>query len=852
MNSVHLTVPGMKCGGCGKKITSLLATEGWQIQTDPASKRLDISAVSAIDVNDVLARLEAGGYPAMLMDEPSPAAPPELAVDADNRAFDVDNMAFDVDKSVFDAGKVPAGEPSAAAPIAHTALRFSVPSMSCASCVAKIEAALRSAGGEGRVDLSRKVVRVKGLSADAALAALSGVGYPGELLTAQPRPVSDDGQHFRTRLWQAAVGLGLGVPLMLWGLFGGEMMVNDATRLGWGLVGLITAVAMLLTGAHFYQGLWRSLKAKSATMDTLIALGTGTAWLYSMALVLLPQAFPEGSRHVYFEASVMILGLINLGHALEARARGKTSEALDKLLGLKTDEALRLENGTERWVKVEDIALNDLIRVRPGDRIALDGKVIEGESLLDESMLSGEPLPVAKTAGESVFAGTVNGNGSLVIEVTAEADDSRLSKIIALVEEAQTSKLPIGRLTDAISAVFVPVVVAIAIIAALIWYFVGPAPALSHAMVVLTTVLIIACPCALGLATPMSIMVGVGRAASMGILVKNGEALERASKVTTVVLDKTGTLTLGKPKVSKALWLKGDETHIKQVIASLERHSSHPLSEALAALSDAPSLTVSEFQNLPGEGLMGKVTATDGSHKWHIGNPRLMARLGLESKLEALESELDALFAEALTPVLVARDGELVALLGIGDPLRPDAKTAMARLKAQGKRLVLLSGDNQHTAEAVGREVGIDEVIAGVMPDEKHQHVARLKAAGEVVAMVGDGINDAPALAEADVGIAMGTGTDVAIESASLTLLSPRLEALADAFALSRATLGNIRQNLFGAFIYNVLGIPVAAGVLYPAFGVLLSPVLAGAAMAASSLTVVTNANRLKSRKLVD
>ncbi|WP_174234576.1 heavy metal translocating P-type ATPase [Shewanella khirikhana] len=752
----------------------------------------------------------------------------------------------------FDADKVAAGEPSAAAAITHTALRFSVPSMSCASCVAKIEAALRSAGGEGRVDLSRKVVRVKGLSADAALAALSGVGYPGELLTAQPKPASDDGQHFRTRLWQAAVGLGLGVPLMLWGLFGGEMMVNDATRLGWGLVGLITGVAMLLTGAHFYQGLWRSLKAKSATMDTLIALGTGTAWLYSMALVLLPQAFPEGSRHVYFEASVMILGLINLGHALEARARGKTSEALDKLLGLKTDEALRLENGTERWVRVEEIARNDLIRVRPGDRIALDGKVIEGESLIDESMLSGEPLPVAKTAGESVFAGTVNGNGSLVIEVTAEADDSRLSKIIALVEEAQTSKLPIGRLTDAISAVFVPVVVAIAIVAALIWYFVGPAPALSHAMVVLTTVLIIACPCALGLATPMSIMVGVGRAASMGILVKNGEALERASKVTTVVLDKTGTLTLGKPAVRKMLWLQGDEEDTRHAIASLERQSSHPLSEALAALSDVPSLAVSEFQNLPGEGLMGKVTATDGSHGWHIGNPRLMARLGLASELETLEPELDSLAKEALTPVLVAKNHKLVAILGVGDPLRADAKTAMARLKAQGKRLVLLSGDNRHTAEAVGREVGIDEVIAGVMPDEKHQHVARLKAAGEVVAMVGDGINDAPALAEADVGIAMGTGTDVAIESASLTLLSPRLEALADAFALSRATLGNIRQNLFGAFIYNVLGIPVAAGVLYPAFGVLLSPVLAGAAMAASSLTVVTNANRLKRKPLKD
>ncbi|MCL2916722.1 heavy metal translocating P-type ATPase [Shewanella litorisediminis] len=725
--------------------------------------------------------------------------------------------------------------------------------MSCASCVTKIEGALRSAGGQGRVDLSRKVVRVKGLSADKALAALSGVGYPGELLTSQQKSAVDDGHQFRTRLWQAAVGLGLGIPMMLWGLLGGDMMVNEATRFGWGLMGAVTGLAMFFTGSHFYVGLWRSLKAKSATMDTLIALGTGTAWLYSMALVLVPEVFPPGSRHVYFEASVMILGLINLGHALEARARGKTSEALDKLLGLKIDEALRLEDGTERWVSVADIVVDDLIRVRPGDRIALDSKVIEGESLVDESMLSGEPLPVAKAPGEQVYAGTVNGNGSLVIKVTAEADESRLSQIIALVEEAQTSKLPIGRLTDAISAVFVPVVVAIALLAALIWYWIGPEPALSHAMVVLTTVLIIACPCALGLATPMSIMVGVGRAAAMGILVKNGEALERASKVTTVVLDKTGTLTLGKPEVRKTLWLAGDEVITRQAIASLERQSSHPLSDALAALSDAPSLAVSEFQNLPGEGLMGKVTTQDGTHEWHIGNPRLIARLGEGTAAELdVESELSALARDALTPVLVAKNGELVALLGVGDPLRADAKAAMARLKAQGKRLVLLSGDNQHTAEAVCRAVGIEEVIAGVMPDEKHQHVAHLKASGEVVAMVGDGINDAPALAEADVGIAMGTGTDVAIESASLTLLSPRLEALADAFALSKATLGNIRQNLFGAFIYNVLGIPVAAGVLYPAFGILLSPVLAGAAMAASSLTVVTNANRLKSKTLKD
>ncbi len=482
--------------------------------------------------------------------------------------------------------------------------------------------------------------------------------------------------------------------------------------------------------------------------------------------------------------------------------------------------------------------------------MALDGEVLSGSSLLDESMLTGEPIPVAKSVGDSLSAGTVNGNGSLIYQVTAGPADTRLAKIIALVQEAQTSKMPIGRLTDKIAAVFVPVVVVIALLAAIIWYFAGPEPALSHALVVLTSVLIIACPCALGLATPMSIMVSVGRAASMGVLVKNGEALQTASKVSCVVLDKTGTITEGKPTVTQVDIFDDafDERELLRAVASLEQHSGHPLAAALLDAAKVKEVVLSEpqgFDYRQGQGLLGQFEG----RQWAVGNSKLMDALGIRLT-EAHQARLEQGAALGHTQVLVARDNQLLALVGISDPIKADAKEAMAALKTQGKRLVLLSGDNQVTAEAVARQVGIEEVIAGVLPDEKQSWVNKFQAQGEVVAMVGDGINDAPALMAADVGIAMGSGTEIAIESADLTLLNPRLGSLAGAFALSRATLGNIKQNLFGAFIYNTLGIPIAAGVLYPLTGILLSPVVAGAAMALSSLTVVTNANRLRRKSL--
>ncbi|PIW62348.1 heavy metal translocating P-type ATPase [Shewanella sp. CG12_big_fil_rev_8_21_14_0_65_47_15] len=741
-------------------------------------------------------------------------------------------------------------------------IRLYVANMNCAGCVAKIEKAFAAQQGiEARVNLADKQVTVNGeMSTDTALELMANAGYPAQVIidakAAAEEKRLEDAAEYRLRMRQALAALVVGVPMMLWGLLGGEMMINSPSmQLGWGIMGLVTLVLLIATGKHFYQGMWRALKAKTTNMDTLIVLGTTTAWAYSMLVVLIPTAFPMDTRHVYFEASVMILGLINLGHALELKARGKTSEAVQRLLGLQSSTAIRIGEKGDEEVEISLLKLGDKLRLRPGDRVALDGVVESGQSLLDEAMLTGEPIPVSKNIGDSLSAGTVNGNGSLVYRVTAGLKDTRLAKIIALVQEAQTSKMPIGRLADKISAVFVPSVVVIALLAALIWFFVGPAPALSHALVVLTSVLIIACPCALGLATPMSIMVAVGRAAQMGVLVKNGEALQSASKVDCVVLDKTGTVTLGKPQVTDVNWssviAEEEQLSLLGAIASLEQHSEHPLASAIVhyakqSISLLPETQV--FTNHQGKGIEGQVEGA----ALLVGNLALMQAFNVaEQHGSGLEIEASSHFAkQGKTPIYVAKAGKLVATIALADPIKPDAKSAIQAMQQQGIRVVLLTGDNPLTAQAVADSVGISEVIAGVLPEQKQQHIKALQQQGHIVAMVGDGINDAPALMSADVGIAMGSGTEVAIESADMTLLSHQLIVIANLLALSRATITNIKQNLFGAFVYNSLGIPVAAGVLYPLTGMLLSPVIAGAAMALSSLTVVTNANRLRKQQL--
>ena len=641
------------------------------------------------------------------------------------------------------------------------------------------------------------------------------------------------------------IALCLGVPLMIYSLVIGEMSVTTTTeRIGWLIVGLLTLGVMVFSGRHFYVGAWQSFKNHSANMDTLIALGTGTAWLYSMVVVFVPHAVPEMARHVYFEATAMIIGLINLGLALELRARGRTSEAIKRLIGLQPKTARIIRDGNELDIPIEQVALNDLVRVRPGEKVPVDGQVTEGHTAIDESMLTGEPMPVEKAKGDEVVAGTINKTGSIVFKATRVGKDTALARIIGMVKRAQNSKPPIGWLADVISAYFVPVIMIIAIASALAWLNFGPEPAVAFAVVSATTVLIIACPCALGLATPMSVMVGVGKAAEAGVLIRNGEALQTASKITAMILDKTGTITLGSPKVTDIVTAEAvDECRILQLAASLESGSEHPL--ALAIVESAKErgvemLKVSGFNAIAGHGVEAVV---DGAGLL-FGNEKLMNDRNIA--LGSFVDKAQQLAAEAKTPMFFAVDGKLAAIIAVADPIKEDSIAAIKRLQHRGIRVVMLTGDNRATAKAVADKAGIKEFFAEVLPEDKSKKVQELQMQGEVVGMTGDGINDAPALAIANVGFAIGTGTDVAIESADITLMRGSLHGLADAVAVSQATLRNIKQNLFGAFIYNAAGVPFAAGVLYPFFGLLLSPVIAGAAMAFSSLTVVTNANRLR------
>jgi Cu+-exporting ATPase len=725
---------------------------------------------------------------------------------------------------------------------------------SCASCVSKIEKALLSVSGvnSAQMNFAQRTVQVKtNVDVTKLIQTLEQAGYDAKVSTSESEEQAldekeqADWQYYKKLMRDMTFALVLGVPLMIYSLVVGEMTVNtDTDRLVWLLVGLLTMGVMVFAGKHFYIGAWNSFKNHSANMDTLIALGTGTAWLYSMVVVFAPEIVPLMARHVYFEATAMIIGLINLGLALEIKARGKTSEAIKRLIGLQAKTARAIRDDQDIDIPIEDVLLNDLIRVRPGERISVDGDVVEGHTSIDESMLTGEPMPVEKSEGGQVVAGTINKSGSIVFKATRVGKDTALAQIINMVKRAQNSKPPIGRLADVISAYFVPVVMIIAVLSALVWMNFGPSPAIAYAMVSAMTVLIIACPCALGLATPMSVMVGVGKAAEAGVLIRNGEALQTASKITTMVLDKTGTITEGAPKVTDII-VRGSQTEdeILLLVASLEAGSEHPLAMAIvesAADKGISPKKVTDFVSLSGMG----VQATLQNKRLLFGNEKLMKQQGIA--VDQFLDKAQQFAAEAKTPMYFAVDAELAAVIAVADPIKSDSIEAIKRLQNNGIRVVMLTGDNRMTAKAVASMVGITEFVAEVMPEDKAKKVAEYQANGEIVGMTGDGINDAPALAHANVGFAIGTGTDVAIESADITLMRGSLHGLADAIAVSKATLTNIKQNLFGAFIYNVAGVPFAAGVLYPFFGLLLSPVIAGAAMAFSSLTVVTNANRLR------
>ena len=725
---------------------------------------------------------------------------------------------------------------------------------SCASCVSKIEKALLSVSGvhSAQMNFAQRTVQVKtNVDVTKLIQAVEKAGYNAKVSTSESEEEAldekeqADWQYYKKLMRDMTLALVLGVPLMIYSLLVGEMTVNtDTERLVWLIVGLLTLGVMVFAGKHFYIGAWNSFKNHSANMDTLIALGTGTAWLYSMVVVFAPEIVPLMARHVYFEATAMIIGLINLGLALEVKARGKTSEAIKRLIGLQAKTARVIRDDKDIDIPIEDVLLNDLIRVRPGERISVDGDVVEGHTSIDESMLTGEPMPVEKSEDGQVVAGTINKSGSIVFKATRIGKDTALAQIINMVKRAQNSKPPIGRLADVISAYFVPVVMIIAVLSALVWLNFGPSPAIAYAMVSATTVLIIACPCALGLATPMSVMVGVGKAAEAGVLIRNGEALQTASKITTMVLDKTGTITQGAPKVTDII-VAGSQTEdeILQLVASLEAGSEHPLAMAIvesAADKGISPKKVTDFASLSGMGVQAKLQ----NKRLLFGNEKLMKEQGIA--IDKFLDKAQQLAAEAKTPMYFAVDAGLAAVIAVADPIKSDSIEAIKRLQNNGIRVVMLTGDNRMTAKAVANMVGITDFVAEVMPEDKAKKVAEYQANGEIVGMTGDGINDAPALAHANVGFAIGTGTDVAIESADITLMRGSLHGLADAIAVSKATLTNIKQNLFGAFIYNIAGVPFAAGVLYPFFGLLLSPVIAGAAMAFSSLTVVTNANRLR------
>ncbi len=731
-------------------------------------------------------------------------------------------------------------------------LRLSIAGMRCAGCVGAVENALKQVPGVTQVsvnfaDHSATVNGDAGLSA--LQEAVAGAGYQAAVMVEAPDPEAEQAAteaKYRTQLGKAAVAAALAMPLMVAGHLGWlPDMASPEGQAFWPWVSLVTFAALIYSGWSYYHGAFQSLKHKQANMDTLIALGTGTAWVYSTVMIDFAYALPASASHAYFEAAVGILSFINLGGALETRARGKTSSAIRELIGLQPRTARVIREGKEIDIPISEVGLDESVRVRPGEKIPVDGVILDGQSSVDESMLTGEAMPISKTAGDAVVAGSLNKQGSFIFKATRIGRDTALAQIIESVRQAQGSKPSIAKLADRISAVFVPAVVAIAVLTFFIWWAVGPNPAIGYAFVTSMTVLVIACPCALGLATPISVMVGVGRAAQAGILIRNGEALQTASKLTCIVLDKTGTVTEGRPDVVAIKSFSGHAEHeVLRWAASLESGSEHPLAEAIvnAAEQQGVSLAqVAEFHALTGHGVSGQL---DGKTYW-LGNQALMEQQNITLP-QNVSDELERASAQGQTAMLLAQGDAVVGLIAVADPIKADSKAAIARLQQAGLRVLMVTGDNPVTAKAIAEQAGITEVKAEVLPQDKAQVVAELQAQGETVAMVGDGINDAPALAQADVGMAIGSGTDVAIESADIVLLKGSLQKVSDAIALSTLTVTNIKQNLVGAFLYNSLSIPVAAGLFYPMFGVLLNPLMAGAAMALSSLTVVTNANRLR------
>ncbi len=838
--NVELALSGLNCMKCaGKTQQALEAVEGVAAAVVDTQQAKVYGTASAADL---IAAVDAAGFKAELAQSGISSPKTEPLKTSIEQPETSSAAICDIPAQESDVGE----QPEIA--VTDDSIQLLLDGMTCASCVSKVQKALNSVPGveNARVNLAERSALVTGTAKpDDLVEAVVKAGYGAEIIQDEAKRRERQQEvaqaNMRRFRWQSALALALGIPVMIWGMLGDNMMLSTDNHNIWLTIGVLTLLVMIFAGGHFYRSAWQSLKNGSATMDTLVALGTGAAWLYSIVVNIWPELFPEQARHLYYEASAMIIGLINLGHALEQRARQRSSKALERLLDLTPPTARVVTDQGEVDMPLAEVKQGMILRLTTGDRVPVDGEIIEGEVWLDEAMLTGEPIPQQKSRGDAVHAGTVVQDGTVLFRAAAVGSQTTLARIIHLVRQAQSSKPQIGQLADRISAIFVPVVVAIAVISGAIWYFVGPAPQITYALVITTTVLIIACPCALGLATPMSIISGVGRAAEFGVLVRDADALQQASELDTIVFDKTGTLTEGMPQVTDIhVFNDFDESQALQFAASLESGSNHPLARAIVNRAKGLDMIANQqFRTIAGLG----VTAVVDGKTVLLGNQKLLTENQVDTR--EIDETLHQQASLGVTPVLLAVDGKIAALLSIRDPLREDSVSALARLHKQGFRLVMLTGDNPVTAKAIAKEAGIDEVIAGVMPDGKSAAIEELQSKGHKVAMVGDGINDAPALARADVGIAMGGGSDIAIETASITLMRQSLHGVADAVSISKGTLRNMKQNLFGAFVYNSLGIPIAAGILYPLTGTLLNPVVAGAAMALSSITVVSNANRL-------
>jgi len=742
--------------------------------------------------------------------------------------------------------------------------RIPIDGMHCSSCVIRVELALRMTPGilSARANLGPNAVDIEydpeTVDFDAIRKAIASAGYR----VAEPKidPASEtldpaeaaNEQEYRNlmrKFWFAAAisvpVMALSYPDLIPGLREWMPMGSGTRRIVWSLLGVLSLPVLVWAGSQFFIGMWDALKHRAANMHTLIAIGISAAYLYSVVAVAWPGLFPNMAlAEVFWDVTDVVVALVVLGLALEIKAKGRTSQAIKKLIGLQAKIARVIRDGKESDISVEEVVVGDVVVVRPGEKVPVDGEVISGSSAVDESMITGESMPIEKQSGDEVIGGTLNKTGSFRFTATKVGKDTALATIIRMVKDAQGSKAPIQRVVDTVSGYFVPAVMILAVLAFVVWYVFGPEPRLIYATVVFVTTLIIACPCALGLATPTSLTVGIGKGAENGILIRSGDALQASEKLNTIILDKTGTITKGEPALTDVVTAPGyDEPTVLRLTASLERGSEHPLGEAIVKGAITRNLTLSDAENfiaIPGHGVSGRI---DG-HDVLFGNAKLMRDRNVT--IDMLLGDWERLAGEGKTPMYVAIDGKAAGLIGVADTVKSDSKAAIAVLKSLGIEVVMLTGDNERTGRAIAREVGIDRVLAEVLPNDKAHEVQKLQLEGKSVGMVGDGVNDAPALAQADVGFAIGTGTDVAIEASDVTLIKGSLIGVVTAIEISRATMRNVRQNLVGAFGYNSLGIPVAMGVLYPFIGLLLSPLIAAAAMAFSSVTVVTNANRLR------